>query len=818
MGEVLRVDDLKLGQPAALKLLPQRLAAERGLLAQFHHEVRLAREVTHPAVCRVYDIGEHQGQHYLSMEYVDGEDLASLLKRIGRLPVEKALEIGRTLASAVAAAHAKGVLHRDLKPANIMLDGRGRVRVMDFGLAARAGESDGTVAGTPPYMAPEQFDGRGITARSDVYALGLILFELLTGRRPFQADSISEWASRHRTSQPGPPSALVADLDPALDGLILRCLAKAPEQRPASALAVAAALPGGDPLSAILAAGGTPSPELVASLAETETVSLRSVVALVAGSVVLASLSIVLGARTSALRVAPLGRPPEVLEDRARELARSIGYRAAPADTARQIVSDSMARAELNQRGKEGFFPVFRHVYRESPVPLEARWFRRFEESARANATVDYPAGDYRRHRLSWLHVVPGSVTRYDPALDRPGMLTFEMAPDGRLLSLRGVPDATATAAALDWRPLFSAAGLELGDFEPVPASVQTGVGADAWSAWASRSAAADLSVTAASLRGLPVLFEVTRRSPREIGRERISGVVALGIAFGVLLAGIVMVPRNLRSGRADRRGAFRLAMVVFVAYAVQWALGASHVSTIHEVDLVNQGLSRAAFLAILAWTAYVTVEPFVRRRWPQMLVSWSRLTSGRLKDPAVARDLLVGGLVGALGVFAFVSIHWLAPALGWPVVFRLVPPDELMGARYALAGRLGSTAAWLVQVMTIPLCLVLARRLLRFESLAALAVGLLVSSGTWSATPSYVVGSTLLDLLLVITVLRFGLLAGVAAAVCSDLLMVVCFAWPVTGWAASAWIVPLGLFAAVLGFALRGALAGRDVARLLEE
>ena len=132
MGEVYRADDLTLGQAIALKFLPDAAASDEGLLERFRNEVRIARRVSHPNVCRVYDVGDVDGQTFFTMEYVDGEDLASLLRRIGRLPQDKAVEIARQLCAGLAAAHAKGVLHRDLKPANIMLDGRGQVVITDF--------------------------------------------------------------------------------------------------------------------------------------------------------------------------------------------------------------------------------------------------------------------------------------------------------------------------------------------------------------------------------------------------------------------------------------------------------------------------------------------------------------------------------------------------------------------------------------------------------------------------------------------------------------------------------------------------------------
>src|SRR5512144_841434 len=162
MGEVYRADDLKLGQPVALKFLPRDIDANRGRLQRFLDEVRTARQVSHANVCRIYDAGETDGQHFLSMEYIDGEDLASLLRRIGHLPKDKAIQIARQLCAGLAASHEIGVLHRDLKPANIMIDGRGRVRITDFGLAGFAEEIGGgeILSGTPAYMAPEQLAGR----------------------------------------------------------------------------------------------------------------------------------------------------------------------------------------------------------------------------------------------------------------------------------------------------------------------------------------------------------------------------------------------------------------------------------------------------------------------------------------------------------------------------------------------------------------------------------------------------------------------------------------------------------------------------------
>jgi Protein kinase domain len=264
MGEVYRAEDTKLGQTVALKFLPARLERDPVLLERLHDEVRLGRQIAHPNVCHLYDIVESEGAHFVAMEFVDGEDLSRLLRRIGRLAPDKAVDFARGIAAGLAAAHAKGILHRDLKPANVMIDSRGDARIMDFGLALAAGEDDGTVSGTPAYMAPEQLAGRAATVQSDLYALGLVMYELFTGKRAHGARTLHERV-RDAASEIATPSSLIRDMDPAVERIILRCLAADPDERPASAREIILALPGGDPLAAALAAGETPSPRVVAA-------------------------------------------------------------------------------------------------------------------------------------------------------------------------------------------------------------------------------------------------------------------------------------------------------------------------------------------------------------------------------------------------------------------------------------------------------------------------------------------------------------------------------------------------------------------------
>ena len=232
MGDVWRADDLVLDTAVALKVIDSASMAARELIFR---EVRFARQITHPSVCRVFDVGESNGVIFFSMELIRGEDLAAVLRRVGRLPQEKVVDIGRQLCAGLAAAHAQGVLHRDLKPANVLIDDDGFVRISDFGIAIPITEADRhSYTGTPAYMAPEQrTPGMAVSERTDVYALGLVLYDLLVGAHV-----------RHQSkSAPLPrPSTLLTNVDPQLDRLIMAALSEDPADRPSSVLDMAVML------------------------------------------------------------------------------------------------------------------------------------------------------------------------------------------------------------------------------------------------------------------------------------------------------------------------------------------------------------------------------------------------------------------------------------------------------------------------------------------------------------------------------------------------------------------------------------------------
>jgi serine/threonine-protein kinase len=388
MGEVYRADDLELGQSVALKFLPERVAKSPTELARFRNEVRVARQIAHPNVARTYDIGEADGHVFLSMEYIDGEDLASVLRRMGRPSTDKALEISRQLCLGLAAAHDSGVLHRDLKPANVMIDGRGRVRITDFGLAGLAEELEGDrgFAGTPAYMAPEQLAGQPVSRRSDVYSLGLILYEIFTGKRVFETSNVAELKQLHASGSVTTPASLARDVDPAVERLVLACLERDPQQRPPSAYAVLGALPGADPLAAALAAGETPSPELVANAGQTG--GLRPRVAVTMAVAILAIVALGIGFGGTDLEV--FDESPQVLSLRAAEVLEVAGIDEPPPYSA---MGFDLRQDLLKLRDESGAPPTSDEMAASGAVysggaGARARWSRPISTTRRSGSTI----------------------------------------------------------------------------------------------------------------------------------------------------------------------------------------------------------------------------------------------------------------------------------------------------------------------------------------------------------------------------------------------------------------------------------------------
>jgi len=821
MGEVYRAEDLKLGNVVALKFLPVSLQNDAAALAGFHAEVRNARQVSHPNVCRVYDIGEVNGKHFLTMEYIDGEDLASLLRRIGRLPADKALETAHQICAGLAAAHDCGLLHRDLKPANIMLDGRGRVRITDFGLALSSTDATGRseTAGTPAYMAPEQIGKGEASVRSDIYSLGLVFYELFTGRLPYKADTPIEWRRAHLESSPRAPSSVVKDIDPVVEKAILRCLQKDPALRPSSVRHVAAAFPGGDPLAAALAAGETPSPEMVAASGETEGLGPLVAWVLLAGVVVSVTTVILMSTQTMLYRRVPLDKPPEALAEQARDILRSVGYAEPPVDTAigfyesdlflRYIAEHDTSKTRWDNLETGGF--VF--WYRGSPRPLSSS---------------------------NMFSVAPGLGVIWwdDPPLDKSGMTLVKLNPLGRLTQLIAIPpqveNPTGAPSSPDWAPLFAAAGLDQSKWTPAQPTWTPPAYSDARAAWTGSLAerpGVPMRIEAAAYRGKPVYFELIgpwtspqRMQPYQLtASERVGMVLLTVLLLSLLVVGAMLARKNLHQARGDRRGASRLAAFVFVTWAVAVFFGAHHVPNFDELALFVEGLAWGIFLSCFFWVLYIALEPYVRRRWPTTLVSWSRLLAGGFRDPLVGRDVLIGCLFGAF-VAAITNLGWFVPSWFGHLPMQPLPGPEsqFLGARAIIAYiSYGLLIVPFLQLSSL-FVLFLFRVLLHKQWAAAIA-WILFFTVFFSATSQFAPIVLVLNLIIaavgVFLLIRFGLLALVATWV-FELLINLPLTTQGSAWYASISLTGILLMATMAFYGFYTSLGGRPVfgSAVLEE
>jgi serine/threonine protein kinase/Tfp pilus assembly protein PilF len=239
MGKVYRVEDTKIKEEVALKLIKSEIASDKRTIERFSNELKFARKIRHKNVCQMYDLSETEGTHYITMEYVSGEDLKSTIRRVGPLGSGKAISIAEQVCEGLAEAHRLGVIHRDLKPSNIMIDKAGNVRIMDFGIArslkAKGITGTGLMIGTPEYMSPEQVEGKEADQRSDIYSLGIILYEMMTGKVPFEGDTAFAIGLKHKSEEPEDPKGLNPQIPENLSQLILKCLEKDKEKRYQSA-------------------------------------------------------------------------------------------------------------------------------------------------------------------------------------------------------------------------------------------------------------------------------------------------------------------------------------------------------------------------------------------------------------------------------------------------------------------------------------------------------------------------------------------------------------------------------------------------------
>jgi serine/threonine-protein kinase len=822
MGEVYRADDLKLVRPVALKFLPGSVEHNPNRLNRLLNEVRTALSVSHPNVCRVHDIQQEAGRHFITMEFVDGDDLSALLRRIGRLPPDKALQIARQLCAGLGAAHAAGVLHRDLKPANIMLDGRGQVKITDFGLAGLIGGFDGEEvrAGTPAYMSPEQLAGEDVSEASDIYALGLVLYEVYTGKPAYEGATAAELA-RQRSSAPTSPSSHVTDIDPAVERVILRCVESDPGDRPTSALAVSAALPGGDPLAAALAAGETPAPELVAEAGAIGGLKPWVACTLLATFLVLVGLNIAGNRRMIPASRADLPRSGEILQDEAREILHSLGYDDPPRDSiySFEYNGDYVRHLNANEQragawdAMERFQPSLIHFgYRQSSewIAYEAlgnvvEWINRTPPVIPGDARIRLdPTG-----RLVWLDVVPPET------LDgRAGETTAETASD-----------------PTDWQALIEAAGFDparLAEVKPQWWPRRAFEERRAWEGVYPDAPDVPVRIEAASLDGRPVAFRIVEpwTKPRVATPRPLSGLgsgtefasIVGSVFWALTLFGVGLLAwRNVRLGRGDRRTAVRFAFAL-AALRMVWYATTHHYASSMEINNITSNLGWAMYRFALAYAFYLAVEPFARRLWPRMLTSWVRLFDNRFSDPLVGRDLLVGVTLAAAFAGSQFGLGLLLLRLDLPLPrmqtgeWALEALRGLPGAVMGWAGSLTQAMFGLFMIVMISLVL---RLLLRRDLLVLIPMILISVIFQLGDLPLPIaLGNSIVVMTLFwVALFRFGLLTLTAL-----LLLPETFSLPLTfnvgaWWATATWVVLVPLLALAF-WSFRNALAGQPVFR----
>jgi serine/threonine protein kinase len=817
MGEVYSADDLKLLQPVALKFLPDFLERDGAALARFHREARIARQISHPNVCRVFDIGEVDGQHFISMEYVDGEDLNSLLRRIGRLPSDKAIEIARQICAGLAVAHENGVLHRDLKPANVMLDGRGRARITDFGLAGIAEDigREEVRAGTPAYMAPEQISGKEVTARSDIYSLGLVLYELFTGKRAFRGKTLDELIDQQTSQAPEPITSIVKDIDPLIEKVVSRCIEKDPERRPSSALQVAASLPGGDPLAAALAAGETPSPEMVAGAhvegALRPAVALGLLTAIVAGI----ALTLVVTGRTRLHGMAPLEKSPEVLADRATTIAQRLGYTHQPRGSAFGFYVD---------RG-------YLHYLSENDSSA-SRW---------SNLEAGRPTVVGFWYRQSEQRLVPSdywSVSANDPPFTEPGMVRLFLDTRGRLASFQAVPARSESVGQprleTNWALVFNEAGLNIADFKPVEPQFTPPVYADtrlAWDGVFPEQPTIPLHIEADSCRGKPVHFNTmgpwdvaALSNPNAAPRFSAFQALLFGLVALSTIGSLVLAKRNLRLGKGDRRGAFRLSLYVLVINFLSWLLAANEIPRSLETDgFVPIAWAKPAgwalFCAVDVWLVYVALEPYLRQRWPHRIVAWNRLLAGRFRDPLVGRDILVGAAFSVLLVLItyfrlLITTFTGRPMEGlWEARF-----DDLLGFKRLLAGFLQGQLMAISLGLGVMFLVLLFYMAFKKEWIASLTMGAIITAvnalGNGPHMIPSLISGVLTAILLLFVLKRFGLLSYVVLEFFNQILPFYPFSANFNAWYSAGTEAALVMILGLVLYAFYISLGGQPILR----
>ena len=624
MGEVFLAHDDLLDQSVALKCwLGEPWHDESARFERLVAEAQLARRIEHANVCRVFDVGLHRGTRgdelFLTLEYVPGSDLAEHLKLHGPMAAESVRALATQLCGALAAIHSQGILHRDLKPANVLLDGQGRARVTDFGIAVDDRRDGAWAEGTPAYLAPELRAGQAPAEASDLYALGLVLREAAGADEP-------------------PP-----DLDPVVARIIERCLAPDPADRPESAALLVEVLAEDDALAAAVKLGEPPSPAMIARAQSVAVLDHRRARMVAGLSWLGLLLVIVFGARIESFAAAGLDHSADELAERARALADAV---APDRDMVKRVW---------------GFTEIEGERFPENPYPRGL---------AQAGGDVFFWYREARFELANWnvldLLLNGGRVHLMEPPIASIATLSMGFDARGRLFLFYYHPvrlwdPSTVAVGESDWSLLFDAARL---DPEPLAEAEPSSIFAAVADHRRTLSDPADKTlVELGTLAGRPVLFAAMEQGVVDealLARQTLSSQYQVIATPLFVLIVLFFARRHWRSGLGDPWGAGRLATFVCVVGYVAFVLQADHLrDPVDEALFLVAGLSGPLIQALVVWTLYMGCEPWVRQHWPRSLVSWNRLLKGNraaFVDPAVASHLLLGIGFGVLFMAARLS------------------------------------------------------------------------------------------------------------------------------------------------------------------
>jgi hypothetical protein len=728
MGDVYRADDLSTCVCVALKFLPPTRASDPQWVEKLKKEVSLARQVTHKGVCRVHDFVEGGGLVFLTMEFIEGDNLGIELEKLGRASRDTVVAWAWQLCDSLAAIHEAGLVHCDLKPQNIIVDRKGLVRIVDLGLARQAA-LENSLGGTIAYMAPEQYDRGTVTPQSDLYSLGLVLYQLASGLHPYPH---SHPGSSERAIPPRPPSEFMGgDGDRKLDKAILQCLEHAPQRRPETARQLQRRLP---PVS----------PEVTQTLKDSGAV--RPMWAFLLFGAVLVGLVLqgllakhVLLVHQARGKIAPEQLPFE---------------------------AQNMLRERLGWPDRE---------HHDCGLVWDVQLIRQLQERPDASRSRDIQ--DKRDPILYfWYRESPNELvptirhTPADPPLLFPGMRCVILDLDGRLVEFRAIPNPAAGAqdsrpdpkrgavgaAAEKTRPmaswekaLFDCAKLNPAGFKETEELPTPPVFAGEYSAWTGKEDAdrPELYVEMAAHRGQPVFFQIWRAEyradelknrqgrivdPRHLDLPDQLHELAWILTAAGLLAAVALVPRNLKRRWIDFRGTFRVVLffqlalllgTAFHLFSPRGSLGSMRKMSVFA-------LGTAAFWSGVLAIAYMAFEPYLRRRWPTRFTAWNRFLNGRLRDSLVGRDVLLGTLFGTMIALLRKLLPYIESWRGipsWtlerPLGLPLDSPDVPMGwLGLALSSAIVNTV----------MCAILLLLLVWIMRREWLAVGVLAALGFW--------------------------------------------------------------------------------------